>query len=400
MRNLVNVTKPLSRRAALQQVPARDELRALVQKYGHNSSSYVLLEGPKSYFMTPGVEGFIAYQISVGVAVIGGDPVCAPERAAELLREFRAAMRPRAVCAYQVSPHLLPAFRAAGFDDAQIGAEALFELDKFTLKGGPMEPVRAATNKARREFVYVSEHDPFAPGAETDLINGEIRAVSDEWLATRGDREMGFLLGGLGLGQKSDKRYFLARSGAGHGRVEGFVVCEPIYGRNGYYLDVTRRRPDAVRGTMELLTAEICQKLHAEGYEVVSLGLAPLAQLDDPDLARHPRLAKIMRLIYDKSKRVYDFRHLYRYKSKYHPHLWERRYLCFTPRLSLRMFYALLQVRDAVGVREAIRRRPLASSPDVRPAPEPHKKLARLLNSWKGRVSGLVALAAALLPNN
>ena len=385
MRNLVNVAKPMLRRAALQRVPARDELRGLLQRFGYNSSSYVLLEGPKNYFITPRVEGFIAYQSSVGVAVIGGDPVCAPEQAETLLREFRAAMRPRAVCAYQVSPHLLPAFRAAGFDNVQVGVEAVIELEKFTLSGGKLEIVRAATNKARREGVVITEHNPFAPGAETDLINGEIRAVSEEWLNARGNREMGFLLGGLGLGQPSDKRYFLARSGAGHGRVEGFIICEPIYGRNGYYLDVTRRRPDAIRGTMELLTAEICQRLRDEGYEMASMGLAPLAQLDDPDLARHPRVARMMQLIYDKSKKLYDFHHLHRYKAKYHPHAWERRYLCFTPRLSLRMFYALLQVRDAVTMREAIRRRP-ASHNENRPSETSPRNLAQMLNSWKRRI--------------
>jgi phosphatidylglycerol lysyltransferase len=354
MRKLADIAKPNLRRAALQTVPARDDLRAWLQRFGYNSSSYVLLEGPKSYFTTPAVEGFIAYQMSVGVAVVGGDPVCATEDAATLLRAFRAVVKPRPVCAYQVSPHLLPAFRAAGFDDAQVGAEAVFDLEKFSLAGSKLELVRAATNKARREGVIVTEHNPFAANAETNLINDEIRAVSEAWLKMRGSREMGFLLGGLGLARKSDKRYFLARSGAGEGRLEGFVVCEPVYARNGYYLDVTRRRPDAVRGTMELLTAEICQKLRDEGCGMASMGLAPLALLDDPDLDRHPRLRRAMRLVYDKSLSVYDFRQLYRYKAKYHPHSWEKRYLCFAPRLSPRMFYALLQVRDAFSLRELL----------------------------------------------
>jgi phosphatidylglycerol lysyltransferase len=383
MRNLANTARPTRRRAALQGIPARDELRALVNKYGYNSTSYVLLEGPKNYFTAPGVEGFIAYQVAVGVAVIGGDPVCAPDDAAQLLRAFRAAMRPRPVCAYQVSPHLLPAFRAAGFDGVQIGAEAVFDLEKFTLKGGDMELVRAATNKARREGVVVAEHDPFAPGAETDWLNGELRAVSDEWLNMRGDHEMGFLLGGLGLSQPSDKRYFVARSGGGCGRVEGFVVCEPVYARNGFYLDVTRRRSDSVRGTMELLTAGIFSQLRAEGYDLASMGLAPLARLDDPDLARHPRLARAMQLIYEKPWHIYDFRQLYRYKAKYRPHLWERRYLCFAPRLSPRLFYALLQVRDAFNLRHALKRR--AALP-----PQPHAgPVSRWLSSWKNGATNL-----------
>ena len=357
MRNIAKVVQPRPTRPVLQSVPARDELLAWVRRFGYNSSSYVLLEGPKQYFRTPLIEGFLAYQSSAGVAVLGGDPVCAPEMAAVLLREFRDSVRPHPVCAYQVSPQMLPAFHEAGFDSAQIGVEAVFDLRAFTLAGKAMELVRAATNKARREGVVVTEHDPFVASAETNFLNSEIQAVSEAWLTTRGHREMGFLLGGLGLAQPSDKRYFVARSGGGAGRIEGFVVCEPIYGRNGYYLDVTRRQPNAVRGTMEILTAEIFRQLRDEGYEMASMGLAPLAGLEDPDLERHPYLAQILRWMYANVKRTYDFQQLHRYKAKYHPHAWERRYLCFTPRLSPRMGYALLQVRDAFAIREAWRGR-------------------------------------------
>jgi phosphatidylglycerol lysyltransferase len=314
-----------------------------VRRYGTNSNSYVLLEGPKSWFTSPDVDGFLAYQISAGIALIAGDPVCAPGDARRLIHAFcSAVMRP--VGAYQVSPEILSAFRQEGFADVQIGKEAVFSLDQFTLSGGKMELVRAATNKARRAGVVVSEHDPFAFGA--DAVNAELREISREWLKKKGNRELGFVLGSLGLEQPSAKRYFLARSNHGTGRIEGFIVCEPIFGRNGYYLDVTRRRADAIRGTMELLTAEILRRLHEEGYEMASMGVAPLALLDDPDLARHPRVAKLMRFVYQRVNTDYDFKRLYRYKAKYHPHAWEPRYFCFNqPRLSINMLYALLRVR-------------------------------------------------------
>ena len=314
-----------------------------VRRYGTNSNSYVLLEGPKSWFTSPDVDGFLAYQISAGIALIAGDPVCAPGDARRLIHAFcSAVMRP--VGAYQVSPEVLAAFRQEGFADVQIGKEAVFSLDQFTLCGGKMELVRAATNKARRAGVVVSEHHPFAFGAE--VVNAELREISREWLKKKGNRELGFVLGSLGLEQPSAKRYFLARSNYGTGRIEGFIVCEPIFGRNGYYLDVTRRRADAIRGTMELLTAEIFRRLREEGYEMASMGVAPLALLDDPDLAQHPRVAKLMRFVYQRVDADYDFKRLYRYKAKYHPHAWEPRYFCFNqPRLSLNMLYALLRVR-------------------------------------------------------
>jgi phosphatidylglycerol lysyltransferase len=322
------------------------KLESWVRRYGASSNSYVLLEGPKSYFTSPAVDGFLAYQLSGGTALIAGDPVCAPERADRLIRDFAAAMM-RPVGAYQVSPAMLKAFRQAGFDDVQIGKEAIFDLHRFTLGGGALELVRAATNKAKRAGVVVSEHHPFADGAE--LINAEISELSREWLKRKGNQELGFVLGSVGLDQASAKRYYIARSQNGLGRVEGFIVCEPIYGRNGYYLDVTRRRSDAVRGTMELLTTGILRSLRDEGYDMASMGLAPLALLDDPDLADHPLLTKLMRFIYQRVNVQYDFKLLYRYKAKYHPHAWEPRYFCFNQRrLSLGMLYAVVQVRNAV----------------------------------------------------
>src|SRR6185436_5324262 len=205
------------------------KLDSWVRSYGTNSNSYVLLEVPKSYFTSPGVDGFIAYQVSGGIALIAGDPVCAPQQARRLIRDFgRAMMRP--VGAYQVSPAMLAAFRGEGFADVQIGKEAVFDLTSFTLAGGKMELVRAATNKARREGVVVTEHHPFAEGAES--LNDELREISDAWLKCRGNHEMGFVLGSVGLEQPSAKRYYIARSGKGTGRIEGFVVCEPIFGRS------------------------------------------------------------------------------------------------------------------------------------------------------------------------
>src|SRR5689334_20418367 len=100
------------------------KLDSWIRSYGTNSNSYVLLEGPKSYFTSPGVDGFLAYQVSGGVALIAGDPVCAPHQARRLIRDFASAvMRP--VGAYQVSPSMLEAFRGEGFGDVQIGKDAV-----------------------------------------------------------------------------------------------------------------------------------------------------------------------------------------------------------------------------------------------------------------------------------
>jgi phosphatidylglycerol lysyltransferase len=358
------------------------KLDSWVRRYGTSSNSYVLLEGPKSYFTSPGVDGFLAYQICAGVALIAGDPVCAPQQTRRLIHDFASAMR-RPVGAYQVSPSTLDAFRQEGFADVQIGKEAMFDLDRFTLAGGKMELVRAATNKARRAGVVVSEHHPFAQNAEA--INEELREISAEWLRGKGNHELGFVLGSLCLDHNNDKRYFIARSENGSGRIEGFIVCGPIYGCRGYYLDVTRRRSDAVRGTMELLTTEILRLLREEDYRMASMGLAPLALLDDPDLENHPVLARLMRLVYERVDLTYDFKLLYRYKAKYHPHTWEPRYFCFNQRrLSLQMLYAVIQVRNALTLEMLLGR----------------KGFQDKIRTWKHAASFIVGFCWALLSSS
>jgi len=359
--------------------PTQAQLDLWVRRYGTNSSSYVLLEGIKSYFTSDHVDGFLAYQVSAGMVLIAGDPVCAVSEAPKLIRDFVGAME-RPVGAYQVSPVMLEAFRREGFADIQVGKEAIFDLRRFTLAGGQMELVRAATNKARREGVVVTEHHPFANDAQK--LNTELLAVSQEWLKDKGHHELGFLLGSLGLERPSAKRYYVARSENNLGRIEGFVVCEPIYGRNGYYLDITRRRVDAVRGTMELLTAEICNHLRDEGYDMVSMGLAPLAMLDDPDLMDHRLVTWLMRFVYQRFNTSYDFKCLYRYKAKYHPHAWEPRYFCFNQRrLSVGMLYALVQVRNAITLQGLLARTGI-------------KEMAK---TWKHAASFIVGLCSAWL---
>ncbi len=206
---------------------------------------------------------------------------------------------------------------------------------------------------ARRSGVRVIEHYPCAPGART--LNSELQWLNIKWLCWKGKREKGFLVGRLDLERRTAKRYFVARSGCAMGRIEAFIVCEPIYGRKGYHLSIMRHHTDAEPGTMELLTTEIIERLAAEGCLVASLGIVPLANLDDPDLARHPRLARLMRFTYERIEGADDFKSLFRDRAQYRPHAWEPRYLCFRSRLSPSMLYATWQVRDAATSAEMLR---------------------------------------------
>ena len=115
------------------------------------------------------------------------------------------------------------------------------------------------------------------------------------------------------------------------------------------------------------------------------MGLAPLALLDDPDLDNHPVLTRVMRFVYERVNLNYDFKLLYRYKAKYHPHTWEPRYFCFNQRrLSLSMLYAVIQVRNAITFETLFG----------------HRGLQNKVRTWKHAASFIVGFFWALLSSS
>jgi lysylphosphatidylglycerol synthetase-like protein (DUF2156 family) len=133
------------------------------------------------------------------------------------------------------------------------------------------------------------------------------------------------------------------------------------------------------------LTAEILRLLREEGHRMASMGLAPLALLDDPDLENHPVLTRLMRFVYDRVNVNYDFKLLYRYKAKYHPQAWEPRYFCFNQRrMSLGMLYSVIQVRNAITLETLLGRGRF------------HEKI----ETWKHAASFIVGFCWALLSSS
>ena len=102
---------------------------------------------------------------------------------------------------------------------------------------------------------------------------------------------------------------------------------------------------------------EAVSALGAEGYDVATLGMSPLAPVDasfaslrPEDLSRHPRLLRLLRAFYRYGDAVYCFRALHHYKAKYAPTWWEADYaLCWPRKANLRLVWSVLQVFDDGG---------------------------------------------------
>jgi phosphatidylglycerol lysyltransferase len=307
--------------------PAVAQLTAWIEAYGAHTASYVLLEGKKSVVTEAGVDGFLAYERHAGIPILAGDPICPVDQAPRLLHALRRRAWPAPVLAYATRPEMLEAFRCSDFGAVPVGAEPIFDPRAFSLAGGARATVRAAVNHATRDGLEVVEHHPMSEGAAR--CNAELMEISDAWLQAKGSDELGFLLGQPLLDRPTRKRYFIARHAR---RVEGFLVCEPVHVRQGWYLDVMRRRPDAPRGTMELLTTSALGVFGREGAAFASLGLAPLGllELGDSIVCDSAPLRRLLGRAFERLDTPYDFRNLLRYKTKYAPDSWEPRFLCYS----------------------------------------------------------------------
>ena len=243
--------------------------------------------------------------------------------------------------------------RACGRHALHIGEDPILWTDRFTLEGGAIGEARRAVRKAEHAGLVVRQGWPgeaFEPG-----LADELRAVSQEWLHDHAGGEKSFCMG------RFDPRH-LSRSwrsvawNPARRRVEGFTTWEPIPARQGWALDLMRRRRDAAEGTMELLVVRAVETARERGDAMLSLGLSALARVD-ADEAPGPAEADRARAFLTRHLgRFYDFRGLFTWKKKFAP-AFEDRYLVYPGALALpRVALALARAQSPGGFRSYLGR--------------------------------------------
>lgn len=325
----------------------REKVYELVQNFGDNPVSFLTLERDKKYFFSSNGKGVVAYVVQGGVAVAAGDPLCPDEEAYGLLQEFTEHCRSNFldICFSTVSDKFLAEFKKLGYGVVRYGEEAIFKLDEYSLTGSKTQKVRQAINAANRAGIKIFEYEPLIK--RNNELEEQIEEVSKEWLDSKKSGELGFLLGSISLNDPRRRKYFIATSP--ENRLEAFLVCVPYAGGKGYYLDVTRKRPNAPKGVMEKLVIESFKLLQEKGVEEASLGLAPLANVKagtEMSLA-----SALLDFIYENMNTFYGFKTLYQYKKKYNPTFWIVRYLTFYPgTFSPKIVIGLLKAQNPNGI--------------------------------------------------
>lgn len=301
-----------------------DRALELLRAHGGSHLSWMTTwEGHRRWFTAEG-DGFVAYRVLLGVAVTTSDPVCPPERTAEVVLAFAdfSTANGWTPCFYSVTESVRAATAALGWGELQVAEETVLPLGQLEFTGKKFQDVRSAVNKATKDGITaVWLSFPTAPLALTD----QIIAISEEWVADKGMPEMGFTLGGLAEVDDPAVRCLVAvdRDGTVHG-VTSWLPVHRDGVVTGWTLDFMRRRSDGFRPAMEFLIASAALLLQEEGAEFLSLSGAPLARIARPgangvDVAPDSTVQRLLNVLGRSLEPVYGFRSLLAFKSKFQP---------------------------------------------------------------------------------
>src|SRR5438874_8703177 len=110
-----------------QLAPTRPTVAELIRSYGNHTLAFFGLALQNLHFLAPDGVGLVNYRLTSKVAVVLGDPVCAPEAREYVTGSFLdyCARRGWRVAFYQVYPEQLDIYHALNLSAFKMGEEAI-----------------------------------------------------------------------------------------------------------------------------------------------------------------------------------------------------------------------------------------------------------------------------------
>jgi phosphatidylglycerol lysyltransferase len=321
------------------------------------------LRGDKRFLFSESGESFLMFGVRGRSWITVGAPVGRQEDRLELLWRFRELADAHAarLGVYGAGPDDLPDLVELGFAIQKVGETAAVPLDSFSLEGRRKGNLRRSWRKTGEEGASFE----VIPGSEARRFSGELRAVSDQWLARHAGGEKTFTMGGFEAPYVWQFPMAIVRV---DGRITAFATLWTTAQRTAFSIDLMRYADDAPKDVMDFLFVELLAWGREQGYVAFEFGMAPLAGLEDRPLA--PILSRVGRLLFDRGEDIYNFRGVRRYKDKYDP-VWVPRYICSPSKWSIPFLLADIGILTSGGFKGVgIRPRKAGREPERRPTAE------------------------------
>jgi phosphatidylglycerol lysyltransferase len=286
-------------------------------------------------------DGVVIYQRRHRKMIVLGDPIVEERYAPDLVEELHLAAHDEdlVLVFYQISGRWMQHLHDFGYSFFKLGEEAIVPLEDFTLDGRGAQGYRKTLRRLEsRGYTFNMLHPPF-----TEALVNEARRVSDAWLAHRRIQEMQFSLGYFSPAYL--QRFPLAVVRDGSGRMVAFVNLLAVRGggpsvgripgaaqrsgepgaRGEVTFDLMRYLPD-IDSLMDFIVINMMRWGADHGYAALNLGMSPLHDVGEYRKASIPE--RLARLLYEHGERIYNYRGLHAFKSKFRP-VWEPRFLAY-----------------------------------------------------------------------
>ena len=276
------------------------------------------LLGDKRFLFSASGKSFLMFGVRGRSWVALGPPVGDAGERRELLwrlRELADAHAARAAV-YNVGPDLLPDLVELGFAIQKIGETGIVPLEHFSLEGRKRGNLRRSWRKTAEGGAVFEVLSPEAVAAA--LL--ELKRVSDAWLKSHAGGDKAFSMGGFTDRYVAEFPTAVVRL---DGRIRAFATLWTTPDESLFSIDLMRYDPEAPKDVMDYLFIELLLWGQRTGYAAFSLGMAPLAGLEDRRLA--PLISRVGRLVFERGEEFYNFQGVRRFKDKYDPS-WEPRY--------------------------------------------------------------------------
>jgi lysylphosphatidylglycerol synthetase-like protein (DUF2156 family) len=312
----------------------------------NHPSGFLACSSGNRRFCLPDGTGFIAYREQGRHRIAFGGVHSPVGDSARLLRAFleEARASSRRALFVQVPAHQVEMFEAEGATVNRLGSTFAVRLAGYSLKGTSKIALRNKIHRAERAGLRTAEIGREVPASA--LLCAQIRSISEAWLRAKGKQELAFMVGVTSDADDRYRRTFVAIDRRGN--AIAFVTYVPAWGeRPGYLHDLSRRRPDAPPGVMELINAFSIRRMQEEGVRYLHFGFTPFVMTGNEPASASGILSRLAGWLYRHGSFVYPAQSQASYKRKWGADLVAPEYLAGFP-LTLPGALALLRLTRAL----------------------------------------------------
>jgi phosphatidylglycerol lysyltransferase len=298
----------------------RKKAAVLLEEFGNSSLDFFKISADKLFFFSEIHEGFVAYRIGGGFAIVLEEPVCAEENKLEVIAEFYRQCKKMGlkVAFYRVDENSILWFNQLRKQKIIIGQEAILDSENFTLQGKDKQSLRNALNSIRKKGFEVQIYP-----APLDInIVSELKNVSDEWLQAYEKDEQVFSQGMFNAEEIVNQDVITITNA--DGEIVSFLNIVPDYSPEECTYDLIRKKRDAPGGCMDVLIIKLIEYAKEKKCRFINLGLVPMTGITAPSNPSE----QIIKFASEKLKRFRHFQGLRDFKKKYAT-IWENKYLIY-----------------------------------------------------------------------